>query len=276
MRLRVKKAMLVFRKDWREVSRNWQVILPIVVVPLMISVLLPVILTVIPSLAATPGTLLSGFETLIENLPNHVQEQLEGMTQQQVMIYIMALYFFAPFFLIIPLMASSVIASDSFAGEKERKTIEALLATPMSDGELFLGKMLVSFVPSMIVTGISFLVYSTVFDLLSFGIFNGALLLPNLDWVLLIFGLAPVVALASIGLTVMISVKVKGFREAQQISVILLIPILALVFGQVTGAIIFGPMVNTALIGLFAIIDLAVFKIGVKLFKREEILSKLA
>lgn len=276
MRLRVKKAMLVFRKDWREVSRNWQVILPIVVVPLMISVLLPVILTVIPSLAATPGTPLSGFETLIENLPNHVQEQLEGMTQQQVMIYIMALYFFAPFFLIIPLMASSVIASDSFAGEKERKTIEALLATPMSDGELFLGKMLVSFVPSMIVTGISFLVYSTVFDLLSFGIFNGALLLPNLDWVLLIFGLAPVVALASIGLTVMISVKVKGFREAQQISVILLIPILALVFGQVTGAIIFGPMVITALIGLFAIIDLAVFKIGVKLFKREEILSKLA
>lgn len=274
--MRIKKAMLVFRKDWREVSRNWQVILPIVVVPLMISVLLPVILTVIPSLAATPGTPLSGFETMIENLPTHVQEQLEGMTQQQVMIYIMALYFFAPFFLIIPLMASSVIASDSFAGEKERKTIEALLATPMSDGELFLGKMLVSFIPSMIVTGISFLVYSTVFDLLSFSIFNGRLLLPNLDWILLIFGLAPVVALASIGLTVMISVKVKGFREAQQISVILLIPILALVFGQVTGAIIFGPMVITALIGLFAIIDLAVFKIGVKLFKREEILSKLA
>ena len=87
---------------------------------------------------------------------------------------------------------------------------------------------------------------------------------------------ARAVALASIGLTVMISAKVKGFREAQQISVILLIPILALVFGQVTGAIIFGPMVVTALIGLFTIIDLAVFKIGIKLFKREEILSKLA
>jgi len=276
MRLRVQKAMLVFGKDWREVSRNWQVILPIVIVPLMISVLLPVILTVIPSLAATPGTPFSGFENMIKNLPNHIQEQLEGMTQQQVMIYIMALYFFAPFFLIIPLMASSVIASDSFAGEKERKTIEALLATPISDDELFFGKMLVSFIPSMIVTGISFLVYSTVFDLLSFNIFNGVLLLPNLDWILLIFGLAPAVALASIGLTVMISAKVKGFREAQQISVILLIPILALVFGQVTGAIIFGPMVTTALIGLFAIIDIAVFKIGVKLFKREEILSKLA
>ncbi len=274
--MRVKKAILVFRKDWLEVSRNWQVILPIVVVPLMISVILPVILTLIPSLATTPGTPFSGFETMVENLPNHVLEQLAGMTQQQVIIYIMALYFFAPFFLIIPLMASSVIASDSFAGEKERKTIEALLATPISDGELFLGKILVSFVPSMIVTSLSFSVYSTVFDLLSFNIFNGALLLPNLDWIILIFGLAPALALASIGLTVMISAKVKGFREAQQISVILVIPILALVFGQVTGAIILGPLVITALIGFFAIIDLVVFNIGVKLFKREEILSKLA
>jgi hypothetical protein len=58
----------------------------------------------------------------------------------------------------------------------------------------------------------------------------------------------------------MISAKVKGFREAQQISGILLIPILVLVFGQVTGVIIFGPMLVTLLIGLFAIIDIVVFK----------------
>jgi ABC-2 type transport system permease protein len=112
--------------------------------------------------------------------------------------------------------------------------------------------------------------------MMAYGIFNGMLLLPNIDWILLIFGLAPTVALASIGLTVMISAKVKGFREAQQISVILLVPILALVFGQATGAIIFGSVVIIALIGLFALIDFAVFRAGVKLFKREEILSKLA
>jgi ABC-type Na+ efflux pump permease subunit len=274
--MRIKKAMLVFRKDWREIRRNWQVILPIVVVPVIISVFLPVLLTVISSVGTTSGTPLSGFEALIQNLPNHVRGQLAGMTETEVMIYIMALYFFAPLFLIIPLMASSVIASDSFAGEKERKTIEALLATPISDGELFLGKMLVSFIPSMIVTILSFVIYSMVFDLLAFSIFNGALLLPNLDWILLIFGLAPTVALASIGLTVMVSAKVKGFKEAQQISVILLIPVLALVFGQVTGALIFGPIVILGLIGLFAIIDFAVFRTSVKLFKREEILSKIA
>jgi ABC-2 type transport system permease protein len=187
----------------------------------------------------------------------------------------MAVYFFAPFFLIIPLMASSVISSDSFAGEKERKTIEALLATPISDGEMFLGKILVSFIPSIVITIISFAVYTTVFDILAYGIFN-MFLLPTLDWILLIFGLTPTLALASIGLTVIISARVKGFREAQQISVVLLLPVLALIFGQVTGALIFGPIVIVALIGLFSVIDLAVFRIGVKLFKREEILSKLS
>ena len=140
--MRIEKAMLVFKKDWREIRRNWQVILPIVVVPLMISVFLPVIIRLIPSFAVNQSSSPNGFETLIGNLPSHVQEQLACMTENQVMIYVMAVYFFAPFFLIIPLMASSVIASDSFAGEKERKTIEALLATPISDGELFFGKML--------------------------------------------------------------------------------------------------------------------------------------
>ena len=274
--MRFHKAMLVFRKDWREVSRNWQVILPIVVVPIMFSILLPVLIVLIPSLAAMPGSSLGALESMIQNLPKHVQDELVEMTDQQVLVYIMSLYFFAPFFLIIPLMASSVIASDSFAGEKERKTIEALLATPISDSELFLGKILVSFIPSMTVTVFSFLIYSTVVDMASFTILDGRLLLPNIVWIMLIFGVAPTVALASIGLTVMISAKVKGFREAQQISAILVIPILILVFAQISGAIIFGPIMVGALIIAFMALDLLVFLIGIRVFRREEILSKLA
>ena len=90
------------------------------------------------------------------------------------------------------------------------------------------------------------------------------------------FGLAPVVALTSIGLSVLISARVKGFREAQQISAVLLIPVLALVFGQITGALIFGPLVVVGLIGVFGVIDLVIFRMSVRLFKREEILTKLS
>lgn len=274
--MRIQKAILIFKKDWRELRRNWQVILPIVIVPLMLSVLLPILIMVIPNITEMSGSTLEDFSLIIENLPNHVRNELIGITDKQVMIYVISLYFFAPFFLIIPLMASSVIASDSFAGEKERKTIEALLATPLSDSELFLGKILVSFITSMIVTIISFVIYSSIVNAISFMMFDGKLLLPNLVWIMLIFGVAPTLALASIGLTVLISVRVKGFREAQQISVVLILPILMLIFGQIFGAIIFGPMLVGLLILILAFIDVLTFQLGVKLFKREEILSRLS
>ena len=275
--MRRDKVLLVFRKDWREVRRNWQVLLPIVIIPAIFSVLLPIIMVLIPDLVGTgAGSSVEELASMLKNLPSHAQKKLEGMPGQQVMAYTILLYFFAPFFLIIPLMASSVIASDSFAGEKERKTIEALLATPLSDSELLLGKILVSFIPSMLVTVLSFLIYTTMVDVLTYTLFNGQIWLPNMMWLMLIFGLAPTIALASIGLTVIISARVKGFREAQQISAVLVVPILALVFGQAMGALIFGPLVIAALIGLLAILDLLVFKISVKQFRREEILAKLA
>ncbi len=268
------RVWLVFKKDWLEIKRNWQVLMPIVILPLIFAVLFPVIVTLIPSMSSMQNAGNSNFDALIPGLPGDVQLLIMQMTPEQIIIYILVLYFFAPFFLIIPIMASSVIGSDSFAGERERKTIEALLATPISDSELFLGKILVSFIPAMIITMISFGIYTVVVDLLTFGMFNGMILLPNLIWLIMIFGVAPTIALCSIGLTVIISAKVKGFKEAQQISVVLLLPVLGLVFAQVSGLMVLGPAILAVLIGVLAIVDIAIFYVGVETFKREEILSK--
>lgn len=269
--MRAQKVLLVFRKDWKEISRNWQVMTPILIVPLLFTVAIPAVAILFPGLMTPSTTAL--LDLMLENLPGNIQSQLLGMSEDQVMIFVMMLYYFAPFFLIIPVMASSVIASDSFAGEKERKTIEALLATPMTDGELLLGKILVSFVPSMLITGSSFLLYCATVDLLTYEMF-GRLLLPNPEWVLLIFGLAPTVALAGIGLTVMISARVKGFREAQQISALLVVPILIMFFAQASGVMIFGYLRVGALTLVFILVDMLLFRLAVKIFQREKLLSQ--
>ncbi len=272
--MRIRKAFLVFRKDWREVRRNWQVILPIIIMPIAIAVVLPSFIILVPggSQESSPG----GVEALLASLPPELRSELTGLGQQAVITYLFLVYLFAPFFLIIPLLASTVIAADSFAGEKERRTIEALLAIPISDSELFLGKVLVSFIPSMIVTWSSFAIYATLVDALSFSMFNGRLILPNLVWTIFIFGLAPLVSLTSIGLTVTISSRVKGFREAQQISTILLVPIMGLFFAQLAGAVFLGPVIIGLLCVGFGLLAAIAFQIGVRLFRREEILSKLA
>lgn len=274
--MNMQKAWLVFKKDWLEIKRNWQVLIPIIIVPIIFSVAFPIILMFISN-APTQNIGSNDISaSLIPSLPTEIQAQLAQFTEAQIMIYFLVLYFFAPFFLIIPIMASSVIGSDSFAGERERKTIEALLATPISDSELLLGKILVSFIPAMIITFVSFGVYATMVDAITYGMFNGMLLLPNVNFLIMIFGVAPTLALCSIGLTVIISAKVKGFKEAQQISVVLLLPVLGLVFAQISGVLILGPVVLAALIGILAIVDIAIFYVGVKIFQREEILSKPA
>ncbi len=271
--MRIEKALLVFRKDWMEVKRNWQILLPMLFIPLLFSIVLPTLLIILPGGSEPSST--NEMNSLIRALPPHIQRKFIGMSEREIVFYITVAYFFAPFFLIIPVMVSSVIASDSFAGEKERKTIEALLATPLSDSELFLGKVLVSFIPSMAVTISSFIIYSTLINIYSIIALSGRLLLPNLTWLMLILGVAPALAFTSIGLTVLISTRVKGTREAQQISALLIIPIMILLFLQSFGVLVFEPTLVAILILVFGAVAFIIFKSGVRLFKREDILLKM-
>ena len=268
--MRIDKVMLVFRKDWLEVRRNWQIMLPIIIIPLIFCILLPSLILLIPDPQSSTGEV----GGLISILPDAVRAEIAGFNANQTIAYLMLTFVFMPFFLLIPAMASSVISSDSFAGEKERKTIEGLLATPLTDGELMTGKMLVAFVPSMIVTILSFVAYTTIVDVLGFPLF-GRFVLPTVNWMLAIFLLAPAVAVAGIAITVIVSARVKGFREAQQLSVLIIVPIMGLVVGQALGLLLLVPTVILILFAIFVAIDVVILKIGLSMFDREEILSRI-
>ena len=113
--------------------------------------------------------------------------------------------------------------------------------------ELLVGKTLTSFVPAMLVTVVSFAIYAGITDYLDYPMFGYAIL-PNFIWILILVGIAPAFAIAATGMTVIVSTRVSGTREAQQVSGLLVIPIIGLLFGQTTGIILLG--VNTLLIVL--------------------------
>lgn len=272
--IRLRKVALVFSKDWLEIRRNWQVLFPLLVIPLVFAVMLP--LMVIGSTVSVPAQASTyGLQTLLKTLPVHVKDEIAAMTARQAIIYIVSIYFFAPIFLVIPIMASSIIASDSFAGEKERRTVEALLATPLSDSEMLLGKMLVSFAPAVAVTAAAFLVYSAVIDHFTLELFGGRLLFPNNTWLMMIFALAPALAFADIALTVLISARAKGVREAQQISALLLVPLIGIVIGQVSGAMLLDPWLVIVMAGGLMAIDVVIFVASIKTFGRDHMLARL-
>jgi len=271
--MRLDKVLLVFGKDFQEISRNKEVILPMVILPLIFALLLPAISVMIPESVNTPGDEDAMVGNIRANLPEDVQTRLMSYTPTGQVTYIMLVYFFAPFFLIIPVMSSSVIASDSFAGEKERNTLEALLATPITDSELLLGKILVSFIPGMGITIFGFILYVMTVNVLTVDIFGGYIM-PTAPWLVMIFVLCPAIALLGVGTTVIISSRVKGFREAQQLSAVLVLPVLGLLFGQGAGYLMLGSNVMIILAIFIGVIDVVVFRVGLRLFQRENILSK--
>lgn len=271
--MRLEKALLVFNKDFREVIRNRQVLLPMLILPLILALLIPTLTVIAPEGINTGGNTDQLVETLINNLPANIKAKISTLSSVQQITYVLVVYFFAPFFLIIPVMVSNVIAVDSFAGEKERNTLEALLATPITDSELLFGKILVSFVPGMGITLISFILYTVVVDVLTYQSF-GMLIMPTTSWVVMILTLAPMASLLGIGVTVIISARVRGFREAQQLSALMVVPILMLVFGQASGFLMLGSFVVVVLALGVGLVALVVFRFGIRLFHRENILTK--
>ena len=260
-------------KDLKEVRQNRAAWIPALVVPLILVILLPLGIILAPSLMQSMSPLTAPSELvgmMRERIPALAAE-LAGLNERQTWVVLMTGYFFAPFILIFPLMFSTIVASESFAGERERKTIEALLYTPASDGELFLGKMLAAFVPAVALTWISFLVYGVVVNAAGWSVM-GRIWFPPASWWPLMLWVTPAVAVLGVAATVIISARVRTFMEAYQMSASLVLLVLVLVAGQITGVLYLSPSVALAVGLVLWLIDGVLIGLGVRTFRREALL----
>ena len=176
------------------------------------------------------------------------------------------------YLVLIAAILPSIIASYSFVGEKVEKSLEPLLATPTTDGELLLGKSLAAFLPCLGVTYIAAAISATILDVWSITKV-GYFLIPNLFWFLAILVLTPLACLMSVEANVIISSKVNDIRAAQQLGGLVVLPIIALVLVVVLGSQLSVLLaILTSVILLIA--DIALFYLSKEAFQREEILTK--
>jgi len=187
--------------------------------------------------------------------------------QTQVILFNTALMYF----LLLPAIIPLAIAVYSIVGEKEQSSLEPLLATPISDLELFLGKALASVIPALVINWISF------------GIFIGgsALLLRGLPphvltppWIASIFGLSPLLALFSVGVTMLVSSRASDARAAYQFSSFAILP-------GIIPLIIYSSrktLVSLFLVGAEGLVLVAasiiVLYFAIRVFSREQILTR--
>ena len=211
---------------------------------------------------------------MLERIPPSLTERMAAYDPLQQVVVLALVYMLAPMYLIVPMMVASVIAADSFAGEKERKTLEALLYTPTTDRELLVGKLLAAWLPAVAVALVGFVAYSVVANLAAWPIM-GQLFLPNLMWFVLALWVAPAVAGLGLVVTVLISARAEGFQDAYQLGAVLVLPLIMLVVGQGMGVIYFS-LGLVILLGLILwLLDLGLLWWGSRTFRRAELFSRL-
>lgn len=173
--------------------------------------------------------------------------------------------------IMIPVTIPTVTASYSFVGEKTNKSLEPLLATPITDLELLLGKSGSIFLVSMGASFVSFVIAVTVVDVMTEPVL-GYYPLPTVYWILGMILLAPGMCLMSIFANVLISSKVNDVRVSQQIGGIVVLPLLLFFFTSLAGFISsgIGPLLAFSAVVFSA--DALILFVSLRVFKREEIL----
>jgi ABC-type Na+ efflux pump permease subunit len=272
--IRWRAIWAIVRKDVRVALQNKGVSIPLIVVPVLMLGGMPAVAAFAPALQSIPGAPFAGLDGFLEQMPAGLRVALAGLNETQAMVVLVLKYFMAAMYLIVPLMVASVIAADSFAGEKERKTLEALLYTPTTDREILLAKMLGAWLPAVAIAWIGFVIYCTVADLAAWPTM-GCLILPNLMWFVLALWVAPAVAATGLGVTVLVSARAETFQEAYQLGGVVVVPILVLVVGQATGLMVFSVGLVLLLGLVFWLVDAALLWFGSRAFQRDKIATRM-
>jgi ABC-2 type transport system permease protein len=258
----------IARRDLTVVARSRAVSLPILLLPVVFFVIAPALLILG---ASAIGSDLAEFEELVALMPDALRRDLAGLEPSAQVIVWALEYLFATFFLIVPLMTSAVIAADSFAGEKERKTLEALLYTPTTDLELFAGKVLAPWLAAVAVSTIGYGVFVTVASLFGSGVVGRPIALTP-RWLLFVLVLAPGVAAFAIGALVQVSARVRGFQEAYQLGGLVVLPLVVLLIGQLSGVLYLDLAAVVVLAGFVWLVAAGTLAIGYRSFRRERLL----
>jgi ABC-2 type transport system permease protein len=263
MRQRI-RALL--RKELIEVSRHKSSLLPIVLVGVY-CLLLPFVFTiVIPRVTGDRLGDDADFVNAAKSAGAYPHLSAEGRVQT---------FFFQQFllvFLVVPVSVAMSAAAHAVIGEKEARTLEPLLATPLTTAELLIAKVLGALLPAVAVSAPGLLLYLTSIAVVAEpGVFQTMLTWRSAATVVL---LGPGLALIALQMTVLIASRVEEEDTARQLAILALLPLGALVVAQFTGRVWLSAATLAAVgVGLLAV-WLVLLALSVAVFDRDAVLTR--
>lgn len=261
----MKKINIIILKEWMEIFKNRMVIFTVAFLPLMMAV---IPLAILYSMS---GTNMAASSTQI---PAEATRALcpAGLGGSEC-IQVFLVSQFMLLFMIIPVAIPGTIASYSIVGEKTTRSLEPLLATPISTIELLVGKCLAAVIPAVIST------------LAAYGIFviGAAVLVTNkiilvsffeARWLIAVFLVGPLLAILTATFSLMVSSKVNDPRVAEQISMVIIVPVLGGFFGQIAGLFVLDSTLISVVAVVMLAVDILAIYFAAQVFQRESILTR--
>lgn len=259
----------LMRRDFAAIRRSRAIVIPMVLVPTMMLVFMPAMISY-AARGADPSTA----NRLLESLPEGLADPVNALPEAERLVVLVNRYMLAPLFLIVPLMVSAVLAADAFAGEKERKTLESLLHLPIRERDIYIAKLLVAFVPAVLVSWLGFFAFAIVVNSITWPVL-GRILIPDVAWAILILWVAPATAALGLGIMVRVSARSRNTQEANQLGGAVVLPLLFLVIAQST-ALMVAPPAAPIIVGLIVWIGAFLLaRRGAKRFTRDRLAAQV-
>lgn len=240
MRDSLRLIMALVRRDIHDMLRDWRMVVPIIILTLFFPALMSWVAN-----AALRGVSRYGADIVGERM---------------IPFLLMVVGFF-------PISFSLVIALETFVGEKERKSLEPLLATPLTDAQLYGGKMLAAMILPLLASYLGITVY-----LIGLYIFEGWT--PPLILLVLVLVLTTVEGIVMVTGAVVVSSQTTSVRAANLLASFIIIPMTLLIQGEALIMFWANYGVLWWIVLFLAVVDIVLIRMGIHTFNREELLGR--
>ncbi len=239
-RFSLRMAWIIARRELSDTIRDWRILVPIVL-------------------------LVIGFPWLMnwtaQTVIDFVQRRDAVIIGERLIPFLLMVVGF------FPLSFSLVIALETFVGEKERRSIEPLLAMPITDLELYIGKTISATALPLAGSILAICVYLG-------GLYFSIGYTAPLDLLVQIFALNIIAALVMVSAAVVISSQTTSVRASNLLASFIIIPMALLIQGE--SVVMFWGNFDTLWIIALGLLVVAIIltRMGVRIFNRETILGR--
>jgi ABC-type Na+ efflux pump permease subunit len=264
------RVFALARKDARELLRNPGAIVPAIL--MVFGSLLPafLVIVVVPRVV---GRTLDEAGEFAEQAANAVGMMPElANLSGEALIQAFLFHQFSLLLLLVPIVSATALATHAVVGEKQSRALEPLLATPISTLELLVGKALTPFLFALALTWSAVALY--LLGALVFGEPGVLRAVAGARFLIMFVLLGPLVELASLLVSVIVSSRAADPRSAQQLTALLILPITAVFVAQLMGVFLLGSIALLFSALAFLLLDVAMLWVGIRVFARESILTR--